>query len=430
MSKTKLKNLIINNVIENFSIYWPKNKKLITNFLKKNYKEVNFKNINLESKKIKLTKYKYLGIKNIVIIPKSFYISHDIENLDWANIIFFIVNNIFEKEYEKNNNKIFSYSSKLKNIDKTFFSYAWANRYALLLREIVANKENKTAAKLFGEKPPGQIILTHDIDVIKKTLNNIVKQSIFNLFNIFKLLLYFRFNDAFKSLIKIFYLINLKDTTNNIKYTLEKNKKLGLAPIYFVFSKISSSNLIHNLLNPSYSIKKNINKKIIKEISLRHKIGLHQSFQASENSKLMKVEKNLLDEIFNINSKCCRQHWFNFSFKNTWKSQYKSGFMFDFTLGFNDRMGFRNSSCISFKPLDYKLKRIGLYSIPMILMDSHLYDYELNNEKNIRLKIKKIIDEVKFVGGIASINWHPHTLGNEYGWREGYKYLIKYIKTN
>ena len=144
----------------------------------------------------------------------------------------------------------------------------------------------------------------------------------------------------------------------------------------------------------------------------------------------MKVEKNLLDEIFNINSKCCRQHWLNFSFKNTWKSQYNSGFMFDFTLGFNDRMGFRNSSCISFKPLDYKLKRIGLYSIPMILMDSHLYDYELNDEKNIRLKIKKIIDEVKFVGGIASINWHPHTLGNEYGWKGGYKYLIKYIKTN
>ena len=66
----------------------------------------------------------------------------------------------------------------------------------------------------------------------------------------------------------------------------------------------------------------------------------------------------------------------------------------------------------------------------MILMDSHLYDYELNDEKNIRLKIKKIIDEVKFVGGVASINWHPHTLGKEYGWREGYKYLIKYIKNS
>ena len=34
-------------------------------------------------------------------------------------------------------------------------------------------------------------------------------------------------------------------------------------------------------------------KKKIKNI-LRHKIGLHQSFQASENSKLMKVEKSLL----------------------------------------------------------------------------------------------------------------------------------------
>ena len=430
MANKKLENLIINNVIENFSIYWPKNKKLITNFLRKNYKETKLKNIKLKSKKIKLNRYKNLGINNKIIIPNSFASSANIENLDWANIIFFLVNNLFEKEYEEKNDKIFSYSNKLKNIDKTFFSYAWANRYALLLREIVANKEKKTAAKLFGEKPPGKIILTHDIDIIKKTLNNIIKQSIFNLFNIFKSLIYFKLNDSFKFLKKIFYLINSNDTTNNIKYTLEKNKKLGLTPIYFIYSNTSPSNFFHNFLNPTYSIKNNATKKKIKEISLRHKIGLHQSFQASENSKLMKVEKSLLDKIFNIKAKCCRQHWFNFSFKNTWKAQYKSGFMFDFTLGFNDSMGFRNSSCISFKPLDYKLKRIGLYSIPMILMDSHLYDYELNDEKNIRLKIKKIIDEVKFVGGVASINWHPHTLGKEYGWREGYKYLIKYIKNS
>ena len=140
----------------------------------------------------------------------------------------------------------FSYSNKLKNIDKTFFSYAWANRYALLLREIVANKEKKTAAKLFGEKPPGKIILTHDIDIIKKTLNNIIKQSIFNLFNIFKSLIYFKLNDSFKFLKKIFYLINSNDTTNNIKYTLEKNKKLGLTPIYFIYSNTSPSNIFHN----------------------------------------------------------------------------------------------------------------------------------------------------------------------------------------
>lgn len=428
MSKIKLRNLIIKNVVENLSIYWPKNKKFIISFLKKNYKDVNFKNIKLKPKKIRLTKYKNLGIQNMIVIPDAFGLSDDIENLDWANIIFFLVNNLFEKEYEKKNKKIFSYSSKLKNTDKIFFSYAWTNRYALLLREIVANKKKKNTAKLFGKKPSGEIILTHDIDIIKKTLNNILKQSIFNFFNFFKSLIYLRFNNSLNFLIKIYYLINSKDTTNNINYTFEKNKKLGLVPIYFVFSKISSKNIIYNFLNPSYSIKNNITKKKLEEISTRYQIGLHQSFQASENSKLMKEEKNLLDNIFKINSKCCRQHWFNFSFKNTWKFQYKSGFKYDFTLGFNDCMGFRNSSCLSFKPLDYKLKRIGLYSIPMILMDSHLYDYELNDQNKIRLKIKKLIDEVKFVGGVASINWHPHTLGNEYGWREGYKYLIKYIK--
>ena len=64
----------------------------------------------------------------------------------------------------------------------------------------------------------------------------------------------------------------------------------------------------------------------------------------------------------------------------------------------------------------------------MILMDSHLYDYSLLSLKKIKHNIKKIINEVYFVGGIASINWHPHTLSEAYGWKRGYKYLIKLIK--
>ena len=66
MANKKLENLIINNVIENFSIYWLKNKKLITNFLRKNYKETKLKNIKLKSKKIKLNRY-----KNLELIIKS-----------------------------------------------------------------------------------------------------------------------------------------------------------------------------------------------------------------------------------------------------------------------------------------------------------------------------------------------------------------------
>ena len=82
------------------------NKKLITNFLRKNYKETKLKNIKLKSKKIKLNRYKNLGINNKIIIPNSFASSESIENLDWANIIF-LVNNLFEKEYEEKNDKIF-----------------------------------------------------------------------------------------------------------------------------------------------------------------------------------------------------------------------------------------------------------------------------------------------------------------------------------
>lgn len=38
--------------------------------------------------------------------------------------------------------------------------------------------------------------------------------------------------------------------------------------------------------------------------------------------------------------------------------------------------------------------------------------------------MKKMIEEVSQVGGVAYLLWHPHTLTGAYGWRDGYLDLI------
>lgn len=63
-------------------------------------------------------------------------------------------------------------------------------------------------------------------------------------------------------------------------------------------------------------------------------------------------------------------------------------------------------------------------------MDSHFYDYLNLDDYDIKEKIKTLIKEVYFVGGIASVNWHPHTLSETYGWKNGYLILINEIKKN
>lgn len=60
-------------------------------------------------------------------------------------------------------------------------------------------------------------------------------------------------------------------------------------------------------------------------------------------------------------------------------------------------------------------------------MDSHLYAYEpLSREGRIQA-MKRILSEVSAVQGEVSVLWHPHTLSEDYDWREGFEDLLTLI---
>ena len=42
----------------------------------------------------------------------------------------------------------------------------------------------------------------------------------------------------------------------------------------------------------------------------------------------------------------------------------------------------------------------------------------------------ELIREVKNVGGVACVNWHPHTISEDYSWREGYIELLDMLSEN
>ena len=60
------------------------------------------------------------------------------------------------------------------------------------------------------------------------------------------------------------------------------------------------------------------------------------------------------------------------------------------------------------------------------MMDSHFYDY---NSKKIDVcdKMEYFLEESNYVGGDIYVLWHTHTLSEEYGWRSGFKQLLKLI---
>ena len=90
------------------------------------------------------------------------------------------------KPWEAQHGPIHSYSFRLKKWDNRFWERAWVNRMALFLREWAGNKNSCSPDTLFGELPNSDVILTHDVDAISKTLAISLKQSAFTGFNIFR----------------------------------------------------------------------------------------------------------------------------------------------------------------------------------------------------------------------------------------------------
>ena len=64
---------------------------------------------------------------------------------------------------------------------------------------------------------------------------------------------------------------------------------------------------------------------------------------------------------------------------------------------------------------------------PLILMDSHLYSYSPLKPGPRRDAMRRIVGEVRAVHGEATVLWHHHTLGPDYGWGEGFRELLEVV---
>jgi hypothetical protein len=302
----------------------------------------------------------------------------------------------------------------------------------LVLRKLAARHSARPEEELFGPLPAFEIDLTHDVDAVRKTLEIRLKQSAFIGFNATRRALSGDWRGAGTTAIQATRFLATTPSYRMIERMRHMEMDAGVRSTFHVYGGppgLQRRSPMRMLLDPAYdATAPELREEWRKLLDGGWDIGVHPSFHSSEDSDTIRREKLKVAEACGLPVTRCRQHWLRFSWNRTWRAQSEAGLALDTTLGFNDRPAFRNGAALRFHPWDTAMGApLPIVALPMIAMDSHFYDYQIIDAAERRHAIRYWIDEMRAVGGAGSLNWHPHTLSDDYGWKGGFSDLLELI---
>lgn len=168
-------------------------------------------------------------------------------------------------------------------------------------------------------------------------------------------------------------------------------------------------------------------RDLVQKINKTYDVGLHPSFATSKKrgKKKVRIEKQRLEEIIGTDINKSRQHFLMLKFPKTYNRLIKAGITEDYTLGYSALTGFRGGICTPYYYYDLKSETAtNLLIVPFQVMDGTLKHYmQLKPEKAFE-ETKRIMQEVKNVGGTFVSVWHNETVNNLDQWK-GYQEVFE-----
>ena len=215
-----------------------------------------------------------------------------------------------------------------------------------------------------------------------------------------KSILTLQWNNA-RQIIKARYQQDFQDPYD--VYDIEKQlcEQHQLHPIYFFLT--SDRTRYDRNISPRSSYFSDL----IQKVKTYATIGLHPSYHSKNQNDIIK-ERKTLEEKGQVKIQYSRQHFLKVKFPDTFRNLIAAGITDDYSLGFYDRIGFRNGMAIPFPFFDVKdNKCTQLMLHPLLIMDSAAVQ-ELGMNEKYQKGITELIREVKTVGGEMIALWHSN----------------------
>jgi hypothetical protein len=275
------------------------------------------------------------------------------------------------------------------------------------LRKAGLIPERKPAISLWPDKYSFGLVVTHDVDILRRTLLGGLRLWV---------------NGHLPGGVKAIsdslrWRLGLaQNPYNRFREWQKLEDELGLKSTYFIFA----GNRQHNF-DPVYKL----SWLPFKSIPDRA-IALHSSIGCYTGQGLCgpkgELELASKSKIIGI-----RPHYLSAYLPELWQAAYDSGFSYSSTLGFDDAIGFIRGIDLPFYPFDIVAdKPIPILEIPIAIMDCGLIGNSDASSDDILSKGVELIDRVAQSGGLILLDWHQRTLYTcDYpGWGELFRNLI------
>ncbi len=187
----------------------------------------------------------------------------------------------------------------------------------------------------------------------------------------------------------------------NLDRLLDCERRHGIGAHYFMLSGPYGL----RRYSSRYDIKWAQSRKMVSMIlDAGMKIGLHGSYYARDHNSYA-VERKRLEDAVCAPVVCHRNHYLRFDPLRIWGQLEAAGIEYDFSIGFNSRIGFRSACARAHRTFDLANNRPSrVISIPLLFMDGILF----RDERPVVLhQLRQALEEVKRVNGCVSLLFHP-----------------------
>lgn len=170
-------------------------------------------------------------------------------------------------------------------------------------------------------------------------------------------------------------------------------------------------------------------RSLIRYLADYSEIGIHPSYASSLQPSLMVMETARLAKILKLEIEKSRQHFLKLTLPETYRNLINNDIIHDYTMGYAEVAGFRASTCTPFPffDLDQDLET-SLIIHPFAVMDGTLNSYMGLTPQHAKEMLRRLISEVRNVGGTFIPLWHNPAIneqGDWKGWLDVFIYMLE-----